>query len=228
MNIKNQIKIIALELFDTFEEMIPYRFLRKIVFFMSGILLITLFVGLFWWYSRYHQNAMYKDLTYLEIYLKGARDQNDVNWFLFEEQFIAEQASHSKAKDTGYLPLLHVEILLKQGKIDEARDLLADNIAHFVNSPLYSYIQSFYALVLIDGTQEQKNEGLGILEKIANAEDDLASDYAAYQVGYYYFVNRNFGKAKFFWHLIIDRSVMSEKKASVWAVKAEEKINQIP
>lgn len=228
MNERNQLQIIIADMGDFIQEIFPHRIFRRFFLILGGIGIVAIFSGLVWWYFKTERDSAYADLTYLMIDLKAAKENIDTDWGIFQNQFLAEQVNRGKAKNTAYLPLLHVDLLIQQGKIQEARVLLEQYESSFSSSPLFSHVKVLHALLLIDGSKEDQIRGIELLQKIAQNEDDYAYEYAAYQLGFYHFINADFAQAKAIWQPMVDKALMSEKNKSVWVSRAEEKINQIP
>lgn len=228
MNERNQLQMIVADISDFIQEIFPHRIFRRFFLILGGIGIAAIFSGLVWWYFKSERDSAYADLTYLMIDLKAAKENIDTDWFLFENQFLADQVNKNKAKNTIYLPLLHVDLLIQQEKIQEARVLLEQHVSSFSSSPLLSYIKVLHALLLMDGSKEDQAKGLELLQGIAQNENDYAYEYAVYQLGFYYFIHADLAQAKAIWQPMVDRAIMSDKNKSVWVSRAEEKINQIP
>ncbi len=138
-----------------------------------------------------------------------------------------------------YFPIYEVNALLKLGRFEEAVHVMSRLVEQLPDNPIKDFAKVRFALMLLDSDSEQaKNEGLTVLEGVANS-NGYASDQAYYWLGEYHWIKGRTQEAKSIWNTLVsefstaqigsDGSVRSNPYAleSPWVSRAKERLELI-
>lgn len=125
-------------------------------------------------------------------------------WTTVEALFKQAYAEYSTAGLAPMFLAFQAEALIELGKNEEALTLLKT----VTNSRMSTEIKDQYrikvALMHIDsGKQDEIKQGLELLNKIAFETGSVVYDQALYYLGYYYWTQQDFEKAKSYWQQYI-------------------------
>jgi predicted Zn-dependent protease len=226
MKFKNQFRSIIKEISYTFEDHTLYQYRKPIISVICGILLLGgswAFVR--WYYTRQSQN-MYASLSKILLKLQVAQDSPKTDWVSFEKDFLADVLNDGNLANNEYSKMLQVNILIKQGKKNDAYILMEELAFKEPETMLTPFLKIKYALMLLESKDTEK--GIDLLNLIVQEKKSLASDIAQYEKGRYFFLQGDFANAKSAWQDLVDTQTMEQKDLSIWAQLAEQKLNQIP
>jgi tetratricopeptide (TPR) repeat protein len=123
---------------------------------------------------------------------------------------------------------LEAEGLVQLGKLDEAINLLSQAVGDIDSNDIADVYKIKLALMQLDTSSKTENAvGLESLGKIAEKSDSVANDSALYRLGEYYWINKDFDKAKNYWNQLVHKYGQKSKKPSPWAEFAAEKLKLI-
>lgn len=118
-----------------------------------------------------------------------------------------------------------VQALIRLGKIDQARTLLADVLARISAPELRSLYSLTYARLLMDSDQEvEQQKGLTMLSQLAATKDSAVHDSALYYLGLHYWLNDDMVAATNYWKQLVMQYDTPDKKSSPWVSKVKEKL----
>ncbi len=154
------------------------------------------------------------------------QDGKKEDWASVESLF---KISHDQYASTAIAPfflLYQAEAMIKQDKIEQARELIAQAIDVMGSScPLCPLFTIKLALMKMD-TDEQ--EAVKILQQLAQDTKSHFSDAAAYYLGEHYWIKQEYAKAKQVWQAMIQATKTEDANGqSPWAGLAQEKLAQI-
>ncbi len=118
-----------------------------------------------------------------------------------------------------------VQALLRLGRYDEARNVLADVIARITSPELRALYTLTYARLLIDsGLEIEQQKGVSLLSQLASTKDSAVHDSALYYLGLHYWLMRDTTSAANYWKQLVMQYENYERKSSPWVDKAKEKL----
>jgi len=119
----------------------------------------------------------------------------------------------------------HVNALLKIGKRDEARAVLSKLATHISSPQLRQLYSVTYALTLLDSAQEDDVEnGLSMLKKIARNTSSPVQDSALYHLGDYYWYKDDTANVLNYWKQLMLSFDKGGQNVSPWVAKAKERL----
>ncbi len=176
--------------------------------------------------KRLEQRAQYAFSNAVKEYQKlvysESNDQiNPAAWQEIEEVFSKAADNYSGSVLAPFFLSYKTNILLKTGKIEQAREALGMAVAASNKKSPFSYaLQIKYALLQLDSSiNSVKADGLALLEKLAAEEENNPFfDKALYYLGYHYRAAGSIQKASSLW-----ADLQRKAPRSYWSQKAEEK-----
>lgn len=130
---------------------------------------------------------------------------------------------HGSAYLTSYVHAFQADVLWQSGKKEEALSFLEKAIKTVSYAPLKNTLLTKKALMRIDLNQP---EGLKELSALATDPHNSYGDYAAYQLGYYYWSMHDLEQARAAWkNLERFASDTRPEGRSPWLDAAQEKLN---
>lgn len=220
---------------DVFDFMAPGResFLRDNKWSLVGGGLILLAAGGFYGYRTYmiqrNSEAFGALGRYVERYLKT--DANKKEAVRLDDGALALEAkAFSGSAAAPYFSTYEAQDLLNQGKISDAANVLKKAVSSMPSSsPLTALYKVKLALVQLDvDDQAVRDEGMGLLKKIANDETSPAWDVAVYYLGRYAWVQGDVEGAKKIWSPALEKvtqarteGVMNRYSESPWLSRAD-------
>ncbi len=206
-----------------------FRYIKE---FAIGIILLAVaifgFLG-YRWYVVYREQAAQKVFAnYLKEYDKaeqGAPSDLEHAQMLFKLGY--QQQSGSRLAP--YFLAFQSDTLIKQGKIDEALDVMDTMIKVLPEkAPLTALYKTKRALLLLDADDESKQKtGLDALEQLAYSKENQYNDLALFYVGRYYWVTDNLDQAKKAWQELANQQRDQRLAPSPWLDQVQEKLAQI-
>jgi hypothetical protein len=229
MNFKKQFQLFVEDISDNLGNSFASRYTRPILLAIGlGVICAASFGGVRWYYAVQAERL---GGSLSEIFLKfhTAHESVATDWAAFEKDFLAGQLGNSQLQNSDYFKLLSVNLLVHQGKKDEARAVMGELATKTGKTFFTPLLQIKYALMLLDSADENsQTDGLALLSAVVEDKKVLGSDMAQYEKGRYYFLRSDFPTAKEIWQELVDTQTMNQKELSVWARLAEQKLNQIP
>lgn len=148
---------------------------------------------------RYFDAPVGKGKTVVTAEIIEYANETD-KWKKVEEIFKEKARKHRGA---GIAPIFQAylsEALMHQGRIDEARELLATTIKLIASGPIREFFEIKLALMNIDSTKaDLQQEGLLALKKIAENAQHSAHELGLYYLGYFYWTRKDFAQVKNYW-----------------------------
>ena len=202
---------------------------------VGAVLLATLTLGAWYgyrWYTLRQNYTVYELLDQCAKEFDYAAQQNKApEWESVAQFCAAGYKAHSTNKQAPYFLPFQAEALIQKGERAQAVEVLDTMLAQLsTQSPLYYLYATKRALLLFDLDSEES--AIKELTALATKKDNAYSDYAAYQLGYYYWVRNDVEKARSVWKTLIEQvpdEILPgyEKTASPWAVLAKSKLGTI-
>lgn len=198
----------------------------------SGLLTGYLF------YKNHANAAAYKDfvnaLKYYDGIVMTPNDKlNDPNakyfvteqdkWLQTEAIFSQGYSKHKNSKLGCMFLAFRAEALLNLGNKENALNLFNESIRQMPNNDVKDYYNVKIALIKMD-----KNDANGLteLQKIAENEQSFANDLALYQLGTYYWNQKNFAEAKNYWQrLLVKTGGAHIYQSSPYSQEVKEKLS---
>lgn len=220
---------------EILDVVVPERatFWRDNKWYVLGGGLIVLLAGGFYGYRSYmvQRNAEAFGALghYVERYLKNDADKKDVAR-LDDGALALEAQSFAGTAAAPYFSSYEAQDLLNQGKIAEAAVVLKKAVSGMPSSsPLTALYKVKLALVQLDvDDQAVRDEGMSILQKIADDTKSPAWDAAVYYLGRYAWVKGDVEAAKNIWSPALAlvaqaraEGVASRYSESPWLARAQ-------
>ncbi len=159
--------------------------------------------------------------------IKQFESEND-KWTQTEQIF---RQGYQNYKNTELAPAFlafQAEALLNLGKVDDAIKLLKDVINQVKSEELKDSYKVKIALINMDKKDEKvKSEALNELISIANNDSSVANEVALYQVGAYFWSQKNYNEAKNYWQRLLVKTTAKSGQVSVFAGEVREKLSLI-
>ena len=217
---------------------------EKILIGLAGIVALVVIIS--WYTIRQGQvqvNA-HKDFTYAMEYFSApvVTDKDEVTIDFDTKEFKTKEEKWTKVenlfrkgyednKSSGLAPIFlsyQSEALLNMGKHLDAISILKKAIDLIPSNEVKSYYQVKLALMQIDSEDKKMlSDGIAILKELAVDDKCVAHDRALYQLGNYYWNNKNFDEAKNYWNQLILKYGKSSEKPSFYVSKAKPKLKLI-
>ena len=160
-------------------------------------------------------------------HLVQATDAQDNRW---DDLIASFRAVNHKFPNTVYGNFADVfiaDITLRKGSVEESVMLFEQWIAkNSDKNPLYYMYKTRLALLYCDTAKKQ--EGISLLQELANAEKNKQRDTAQFFLGYYYWTADDVAQARQIWQVLIDaQQAQPAEGKSPWAAIAESKLRYI-
>jgi len=135
---------------------------------------------------------------------------------------------HASSTVAPYLLALKADALVREDKQDEAINTMSTALEKIpTTSPLYFLYKTKQALMMLDSKQEQiKQNGINVLRKLAQNNDNTNNDMARFYLGSYYIA---IGDKKTGEPLLVSlmESQEGQESKSPWVEKAEQLLQTI-
>ncbi len=200
--------------------------------FISGALALILGSGGMVWY-RWHATSLAQQahktlvetLQVFEAPIQKSTDQTKADQTKFRSAtekwtHVASLCAdaHSRFKRTTLAPFFlayQADALLNLRKHDEALPLLKQAEAQMRSQPLKDFMSVKVALVGMDcSTQALQQEGFLQLKRLAENADHAAHEYALYNLGLYFWDNKEFAQAKNYWQQMLVKYAQSDARSA--------------
>lgn len=137
------------------------------------------------------------------------------------------EAQHSGSLYALYSQGFRADIAARKGNLSDAIELLQKTIDGMKKTaPAYNMYRTKLALLYLDSGNEQ--EGLGLLQTLVDDTHNQQNDTAAFYLGYYYWTQEKFDKAKKAWQQFTkDKEVKESETVSPWTQIVQAKLSQI-
>jgi hypothetical protein len=146
-------------------------------------------------------------------------------WQAVEKAFAHVYAEYNHVGIGVMAGAAQVQALLRLGRDEQARTLLADVLARITSPELRSLYTLTYARLLIDSAQEvDQQKGVSLLAQLAATKDSAVHDSALYYLGLHYWLMRDTTSAANYWKQLVMQYEGYERKNSPWVDKAKEKL----
>ncbi len=190
---------------------------KQVLIGVAGIaILVTATVG-YVFYKRHVREQAHKDLLQALRYYDGVVGKmsyadaatvsfaSEAEKWQKTEQLFKEGYEAYKGTDLGSMFLAYQsESLLHLGKFDEALKVLSSAVVQMNDAAVKDFYRVKLALMLLDSGKEiDKQQGLGLLKKIADDTQSVANEAALYQLGSYYWYEKKFEEAKNYWQMLL-------------------------
>ena len=114
---------------------------------------------------------------------------------------------YDKNSGAGLAPMFlafQSEALINLKKLDEAINVLKKSVISMSNKDVASYYEIKLALMQLDSTNKSaRDEGLERLKGLTREQGTIAYDQALFNLGNYYWINKQFDEAKSYWQQFI-------------------------
>jgi len=118
-----------------------------------------------------------------------------------------------------------VQALIRLGKFDQARSLLADVLARITSPELRALYSLTYARLLIDSeVAAEQQKGVSLLSQLAATKDSVVHDSALYYLGLHYWLTHDIVSASNYWKQLVMLYDSADKKTSPWVSTVKEKL----
>ncbi len=193
---------------------------RKILAAAAGVAVISTGVFGYRTYRRGIEQAAYQDFVGALASFNGsvtsttkkADDDkitfatNEEKWQTVETNFARGYENHRSSALAGAFQLFRAEALIQQGKLDEAIAITRLAVESLSSREVADFYRVKLALMLIDqGTDASKQEGLHSLEMLAADQHGSAESIALYRLGEYFWTMQNFDRAKGYWQQFVGK-----------------------
>jgi len=117
------------------------------------------------------------------------------------------------------------QALIRLGKLDKARTVLADVLARITSPELRALYSLTYARLLMDSDVEvEQQKGVTLLSQLASTKDSAVHDSALYYLGLHYWLSDDTVSATNYWKQLVMQYDTPDKKSSPWVSKVKEKL----
>jgi tetratricopeptide (TPR) repeat protein len=188
------------------------------------------------------QRALADALKYFDGDVKGKqqREEQDLEARIFDSaqqkwqesaQAFRNAYEHNSSTSIASMFLAYEsECYLRLGDLKKAIEILRNALPLITVSQLHQEYSLKLALMLLDASDVEEQEGLKMLEAAAQAKGSLVQDAALYRLGEYYWCKNQFNDAKKYWNQLVtefaDRGE-GDKFNSPWAELADPKLHLI-
>jgi hypothetical protein len=165
------------------------------------------------------------DLSFLD---KKEFKTSEEKWTKVDNMFKKAYEDNSGSGIASMFLVYRSVALMNLNKVSEAIKVIRIAIDKMKSLKVKSFFRVKLALLLIDSGQDAAlKEGLEILRKSANQEGHIAQDTALYNLGRYYWHEKNFNEAKNYWNQLILKFSEQKENRSPWIDDAKEKLRLI-
>ncbi len=151
-------------------------------------------------------------------------------WEQAEMDFKYASEHNKYVSFVSFFKAFRAQTLVHQGKREEALKTLREALEKMGSkNPYYGLYQIGFAFLLLEGSQENIEEGLKQLNQVASQDKNTFQDMALYYLGLYYSVSGETQKAVDYWKKIqASTNVLYSKKAeSPWVELAKVKLIEL-
>lgn len=230
------------ERFISFEEKVVLwirRYNKQLMLAVGSLCLVGAAYASHLWYRSYQESKAHAAYCQAQLLEKARILGPDETAPLFETVFatveekeaavirhykeVYEQYPHTGMGVISGMSYTHH--LIKNKKIAEAREVMKILVSRIPSEPVRRLYTVTLGQLLLDSTDEnEKNEGIAVLEKLAFSSYEVR-DLALYRLGEYYWYTDNYDKAQHYWQqLVLYHKQAPDTPGSYWAQKAEEKL----
>jgi len=199
----------------------------KELIFAAALLLVIAgaYFGYRWHTNNKNQAAHMLFAQNLEELERISQEGNKEDWESVETLFKLGYDQYPKSSLAPYFLIYQGQALLKQGKLDEARDIINLAVEKLPSDcPVLGLYKVKVALMGLDSkAQSTVDASLEQLQALAKNTELHVQDVAGYHLGLYYWVHNQMAKAQEVWLAMIEAVKTTEKTGqSPWAAKAQE------
>lgn len=186
--------------------------------------------GAFFGYRRYthgvNERAQKVLQETLELFQKEQQEKTP-QWQRVIDAANLALSGYSSSAAAGPLYMLQADAYSALGDHEKALQAVESSVSNLSSSnALKNIYKTKQALMLMDGTDEQKAHGLSQLEALAHDRSNINNDEAQYYLGLYYWVQNNVEKARTSWADLAKMPV-DQEGSSIWARRAQSKLANI-
>lgn len=191
---------------------------KNVVYISMGALLAVLVAGGFVWKQRQEKyNAAYVALTQAYDELLQAYENSE----LWEDVELAGKSgaeSFSSTELAPYFEAVEAEALIQRGQLDEAIAKINSTIHRLSssNSLYYPFKIKYAQMKMSHENPETVQEGLKLLQQLAEDSKNPQQDEALFYVGYYYWLNNDRAMALKYWQMLRNLFGDAQTAASPW------------
>ncbi len=136
-------------------------------------------------------------------------------------------SGYSNSSAATHLYMLQADAYVALGDHEKALQAMEQSVASMSSSnTLKNIYKTKQALMLMDGSGEQKVRGLQLLESLAHDRSNINNDEAQYYLGLYYWVNHDVTTAREAWAELA-KMPLDKEGASIWAQRAQAKLANV-
>ncbi|QQR53919.1 tetratricopeptide repeat protein [bacterium] len=222
------IKQEVLELFNGSFNIYEQKYIQYVLGFVLAILVAG---GLGYGYSAYRniQNSKaFEALSECIVRLdEFSLKKETVDWQELVTFFEQKKREHVASGIAPYFDILISDVLIKDGKIDGALELLKN--LRVENNALRDMLRLKYALILVDqDAPERQKDGFVLIDELTKSADPLVKDAILYQSARCYFAHNDQQKAKQLLQQLVDDQAYNQLTApSYWSSLARVKLGQL-
>jgi tetratricopeptide (TPR) repeat protein len=183
-----------------------------------------------WGYVAYSARVQIKAhgafIEALKVYeasvVPGSKEATgSLNRFASEEEKWTKVAdvfrkNYEQYTSAGIAPIFltfQAEALTRLGKFDEAIAVMQQALRKMNTDALKDFYGVKLAVMYLDsGKPEHKQEGLSALEKIVADQKNYAHEYALFQLGYYFWSEKNYAQARNHWQQFMVKYGLKDTK----------------
>lgn len=191
---------------------------KNVVYISMGALLAVALAGGYAWKQRQEKyNAAYVALTQAYDELLQAYENSD----LWEDVELAGKAGAESFGSTSlapYFEAVEAEALVQRGQLDEAIAKIDSTIRRLSssNSLYFPFKIKFAQMKMSHENPAIVQEGLEILQRLAEDSKNPQQDEALFYVGYYYWLNNDRASALKYWQMLRNLFGDSQTATSPW------------
>ena len=174
------------------------------------------------WYVGYRERAAQKQFAYyLAEVARAHKADTSYAWQQAGSLFKVGYDQNKSSYLAPYFLVYQAHSLFKEGKHEQAIDVLDSAIGQMSASPLINLYKTKRALMLLDIADAQ-SQGRGVqeLEELGNDASNIYADVALFYLGRYYWVQDNVDEAKVVWQKLVDSQQVEKIAPSPWASEA--------
>jgi predicted negative regulator of RcsB-dependent stress response len=191
---------------------------------MMGLILVaigSIFFFVYRMWSGYrNQSAQLRLGSLIESYDSAMREKNQ-DWDALVKKFQEGYEENSASDLASYFLVYQAELLLSQGKKDEALTVLDKAISQLGSASLAPLYKMKRALIKLDSADASlQKEGQSELEALAHDKTNQFNDSALFYLGRYYWSSDDTSAARQTWQKLVDEH-RDETVPSAWVAQAK-------
>lgn len=221
----------------TIERAIAHR--KEVALGLALVVVSVGSVGIYYWYKDFTARQAHKAYTQASALQNARVLTGDEIASVFETVFTSEEEKWNavaRAYETVYkhynnsgigvmAGAAQAHALVKLGKTDEAKKLLADVMVRIPSIPLRSLYTLTYGRVLMDSSDEAEvSKGITLLSQLAATKDNAMHDTALYYLGLHYWYAGDMKLAQNYWKQLVMAYGEMGKNGSPWLAGVKEKL----